>query len=86
MLIRWMSYVSVVLGSNVLFLLMLLTANLKASSSALTSETGPSVCSKIPPDEKERARLIKKKKKRLEKIRDRIATRYNWGEWREFRK
>lgn len=87
MLIRWMSYVSVVLGSNVLFLLMLLTANLKASSSALTSETGPSVCSKIPPDEKEtRARLKKKKTKRLEKIRDRIATRYNWGEWRECRK
>lgn len=87
MLIRWMSYVSVVLGSNVLFLLMLLTANLKASSSALTSETGPSVCSKIPPDEKEtRARLNLKKNKRLEKIRDRIATRYNWGEWRECRK
>lgn len=89
MLIRWMSYVSVVLGSNVLFLLMLLTANLKASSSALTSETGPSVCSKIPPDEKEtRARLKKQKQtnKRLEKIRDRIATRYNWGDWRECRK
>lgn len=44
-----MSYVNVVLGNNVLFLLMLLTANLKASSSELTSATGPSICSKIPP-------------------------------------
>lgn len=44
-----MSYVSVVFGNKVLFLFMLFTANLKASSSALTSETGPSVCSKIPP-------------------------------------
>lgn len=44
-----MSYVNVVLGNNVLFLLILLTANLKASSSELTSATGPSICSKIPP-------------------------------------
>lgn len=44
-----MSYVNVVFGNKVLFLLILFTANLKASSSALTSETGPSVCSKIPP-------------------------------------
>lgn len=36
-------------GNKVLFLFILLTANLKASSSALTRETGPSVCSNIPP-------------------------------------
>lgn len=53
-------------GNKVLFLLMLLTANLKASSSALTSETGPSVCSKIPPEKqkgetgKDHNNLIKK--------------------------
>lgn len=76
MLMRWMSYVSVVLGSNVLFLLMLLTANLKASSSALTSETGPSVCSKIPPDEKETRARLKKKEIELQQG----TTR---GEWRE---
>lgn len=51
-----MSYVSVVFGNKVLFLLMLLTANLKASSSALTRETGPSVCSKIPPEKQKRKR------------------------------
>lgn len=49
-----MSYVNVVFGNKVLFLLMLLTANLKASSSALTSETGPSVCSNIPPERQKR--------------------------------
>lgn len=49
-----MSYVNVVLGNNVLFLLILLTANLKASSSELTRATGPSVCSKIPPEKQEK--------------------------------
>lgn len=37
---------------------MLLTANLKASSSALTSETGPSVCSKIPPEKQKKERRV----------------------------
>lgn len=46
-LILWMSYVSVVLGSRVRFLLMVFSANLKASSSA---PEGPlSIDSKIPP-------------------------------------
>lgn len=54
-----MSYVNVVFGNKVLFLFMLLTANLKASSSALTSETGPSVCSNIPPEKKQEGHMAR---------------------------
>lgn len=55
MFILWMSYVNVVFGSRVLFLLIVFKANLKASSSA---PDGPvSIDSNIPPGKK-------KKKKR----------------------
>lgn len=48
MFILWMSYVSVVLGSKVRFLLIVFKANLKASSSA---PEGPlSMDSNIPPE------------------------------------
>lgn len=59
MFILWMSYVSVVFGSRVLFLLIVFKANLKASSSA---PDGPdSMDSNIPPRKKEE----KKKTNRL---------------------
>lgn len=68
MLILCMSYVSVVFGNKVLFLLMLLTANLKASSSALTSETGPSVCSKMPPEKQRKNVWVSNLKKTVQTI------------------
>lgn len=56
MFIRWMSYVSVVFGSRVLFLLIVFKANLKASSSA---PDGPdSMDSNIPPENKQRQETV----------------------------
>lgn len=63
MFILWMSYVSVVFGSRVLFLLIVFKANLKASSSA---PDGPvSMDSNIPP---RRNGGKKKKENRFHKI------------------